>query len=120
MSLTSTHAIVLWSLALSSLSLLQCSPLQDLNHTLILIVCPKLIIKSLLASSIVGILSTVLVCDEDFEAADDLRKGDRAVVLPVLDGLHVVDHDYEVFVLALVVDFGLGGVSAGHCCGFFG
>lgn len=55
--------------------------------------------------------------DKDLEAVDDLGEGDGAVVFPVLDGLDVVDEDDEIFVFALVVDFGLVSVSAGHGCG---
>lgn len=56
----------------------------------------------------------LLVGDEDLESADDLCQRDRTVILPVLDGFHVVDHDHEVFVFALVVDFGVVTVSASH------
>lgn len=56
----------------------------------------------------------VLMRHEDLEPANHLRQGDRAIVLPVLDGFHVVDHDYKVLIFALVVDFGLMDVSASH------
>lgn len=56
------------------------------------------------------------MCDEDLEPVHDLREGDRAVLLPVLDGFDVVDKDDKIFVLPLVVDFGLVNVSAGHGC----
>lgn len=60
----------------------------------------------------------LLVSHKDLEAVHDLGEGDGAVVFPVLDGLDVVDEDDEIFVFALVVDFGLVGVSAGHGCVF--
>lgn len=55
--------------------------------------------------------------DKDLPAADDLSERNALVVLPVLDGLDVVDEDDEVLLLALVVDLGLGVVAASHCVG---
>lgn len=56
----------------------------------------------------------LLMRDKNFPASDDLRKGDTAVLLPVLHSLRVVHEDNEVIVLALVVDLGLGTVSTRH------
>ena len=52
--------------------------------------------------------------DEDLETTDDLGKWDAAVALPLLDSFDVVDHDHEIFLLALVMDFALGCVATRH------
>ena len=54
------------------------------------------------------------MCDEDLEAAHHLSQGDRAIALPILDGLGIVDEDDEVLVFTLVVDLRLGCVTARH------
>lgn len=59
----------------------------------------------------------LLVGDEDLPAIHDLRKRNRFVLLPVLDGLVRVDEDDEVILLALVVDLSLLRGSARHCGG---
>lgn len=59
----------------------------------------------------------LLMGDEDFESIDDLCQWDGTVLLPVLDGFHVVDHDHKVLIFALVVDFGSRTVSASHLVG---
>ena len=51
---------------------------------------------------------------EDLEATHDLCEGDRAVLLPVLNRFGSVNVDHEVFVLAMVVNLGLRGITAGH------
>ena len=51
---------------------------------------------------------------KDLESAHDLGERDRAVILPFLHRLDIVDHDDKVFIFALVVDFGLGAGSASH------
>lgn len=56
----------------------------------------------------------LLMRHKDLEPANDLRKGDTAIILPVLYGLDILDEDDKVIFLALVVDFGLGCVAAGH------
>lgn len=56
--------------------------------------------------------SSLLVRDEDLEAADDLGEGHALVLLPVVDGLDAVGEDDKVVLVALVVDLDLGSVSA--------
>lgn len=58
---------------------------------------------------------SVLVCREDLEGRDKVSHGDTLVALPLLVGVGIVDKDYVVFILALVVDLGLDSFSAGHC-----
>jgi hypothetical protein len=62
----------------------------------------------------VGAGIDLLVGDEDLEAADNLCKRDARVLFPVLDGLGAVDEDDEILGLALVVDLGLGSITASH------
>ena len=54
------------------------------------------------------------MCNKDLESTDDLRQRDRAVALPFLHRLDVINVDHEVLLLALVVDFGLGCISTRH------
>lgn len=58
------------------------------------------------------------MCDEDVEGGYEVRHGDRAVVLPLLEGGDVVDKDDEVVLLALEVDLGLVSLSLDHCDGY--
>ncbi len=51
---------------------------------------------------------------EDLEAANHLCKRFRAILLPFLNRLCIVDKNDEVFVLSLVVDLGLQSVSTRH------
>ena len=57
---------------------------------------------------------------KNLEPTHHLSEGDTPIALPLLHTLDVVDHDDEVVLLALVVDFGLGGVAAGHGGGWAG
>jgi hypothetical protein len=58
------------------------------------------------------------MCYENLEPGHDLSQGDRAIVLPFLNGGGIVDEDDEVFVFAFEKDFGLSGVATGHDCKF--
>lgn len=52
--------------------------------------------------------------DEDLKTADDLRERNRAILLPRLHGLSVINEDYEVILFALVMDFGLRCIPTRH------
>ena len=52
--------------------------------------------------------------DEDLESTDDLSEGNGAIVLPLLEGIDVVDHDDVVIFFALIVDFVQTSVSTRH------
>ena len=54
------------------------------------------------------------MCNKDLEPTDDLCKRDRAVVLPVLHRLRVIDEDDKVFCLSSVVHLALTSVSTRH------
>jgi hypothetical protein len=59
-----------------------------------------------------------LVGNKDLPAAHNLSERNRGVLLPVLDGLCAINQNDEVVLGALVVDLGLGSVSARHgVCG---
>lgn len=60
--------------------------------------------------------ANLLVGNKDLERADNLRKRDRLIGLPVLGRLDIVNEDDEVLVLALEVDLNLLDVSASHDC----
>ena len=117
---------------LCHLGVLDVSSLQNLNHAFIFVVRPKLVLQRGFASFISDTLCSVsgkksvmfdkkfmfggllLVSNKDLEATHNLRERDRSVALPVLNSFGSVHIDHEVFVLALVVDLGLRGISAGH------
>ena len=52
--------------------------------------------------------------NKDLEAADNLCKGYRSIVSPILDSLYVVHEDHIILLLALVVDLRLVSVSTSH------
>lgn len=54
------------------------------------------------------------MCDENFEAVDDLSEGYRFILLPISDGLGTFDEDNEVVVLAFEMDACLVAVAVGH------
>ena len=56
----------------------------------------------------------VLVCDEYLEPTYDLCQRNCPVIDPVFKGLGIINKDDEVFVLALIVNLGLSGVSSRH------
>jgi len=114
MSNHGTLAIVLGALAFGVLRLLHRATLQDLNQTLILIGASELVLERRFAGLVQHALGAMFVGDEDLEAGHDLSERDGSIALPLLDLLGVVDEDDEVFFLALVEDFGLGGVSSRH------
>ena len=107
--------------------------LEDLLHDLILVGGAKLVLQCSLAGGVENTLVTVpvaiqldtalrcaivwddlLVGGEDLEATDHLGKGDGRVVLPLLNGLDIVNEDNEVLGGALEVDLGLGSVATSH------
>ena len=57
------------------------------------------------------------MCDKDLESADNLRQWDRAIVLPFLNRLDVVDVNHKVLLLSLVMNLRLGCVSTRHGVG---
>lgn len=61
-----------------------------------------------------------LVSNKDLKATDNMRQGNRTIVLPILYGFYIVNVDDKVLLLALVVNFGLGSVSASHRSGQVG
>ena len=56
----------------------------------------------------------VLMCHEDLEARYNLSQRDGTVIFPFLHGFNIIDHNNKVFLLALVMDLGLGSVSTRH------
>ena len=60
---------------------------------------------------------SLLVRNEDLEGTDNLCQRNALIFLPAFQCLRVVDKDYKVFVLALVVDFDLVWcLAASHDC----
>jgi hypothetical protein len=57
---------------------------------------------------------------KDLETSHDLREGNAAVFLPVLDLLLTLGEDDETVGCSLVDDFRLRGISASHVDGGFG
>ena len=51
---------------------------------------------------------------KDLKPAHDLCQWDTPIVLPILHRFHILDVDDEIFLLAFVMNFRLGGVAAGH------
>jgi hypothetical protein len=58
------------------------------------------------------------VSQENLPAVQDIGEGNAAVVLPLLEGLKVVNEDDEVVRATLVEDFGSSFVSTSHVEGF--
>lgn len=56
----------------------------------------------------------LLVSDKDLKSRDDLCQRDRAVALPFLHRLNIVNVYYEVLLLTLVMNFRLRSVSTWH------
>lgn len=56
----------------------------------------------------------LLVSHKDLEARHHLCERNATVPLPLFHGLDVLNVDNKVLIFALVVDFDLAGVSAGH------
>lgn len=59
----------------------------------------------------------LLVSDEDLESRDYLSQRDRAVALPFLHRLNIVNVYYKILLLTLVVNLGLRSVSTRHFAG---
>lgn len=59
-------------------------------------------------------LGVILVGNKYLKAADNLCERDSPVVFPFFHRLDVVNVDYKILLLALVVDFGLLSVSTRH------
>jgi len=102
------------TLALMGLGLLDISLLNDLLHHILVVVGSELVFQGTVGRGVQDALGAMLVGHEYLPAADDLGEGDSLVALPLLDVLGAVDEDDEVILLALIVDFGLAGVSTRH------
>jgi len=112
---TATIGRVLVALTFPVLRLLELSFLEDLRNDLFVFCGAELILQGSLAGAIKDTLGTVAMRNKDLPAADDLLERDGAVLAPVVYGLHVIDKDDEVVMLALVEHLGHGVVSARHC-----
>ena len=121
--------------------MLKVPSLENLSHAFVFVRCAKLILQRSLACCIIRILSPVpvrendissspvqgsgmglattreavlLVSDKDLESRDYLSQRDRAVALPFLHRLNIVNVHYKVLLLTLVMNFGLRSVSTRH------
>ena len=124
--------------------MLKVPSLEDLSHAFVFVRCAKLILQRSLACCIIRILSPVpvtendissspeqyshmglaptreaflLVSDKNLESRDDLGQRDRAVALPFLHRLNIVNVYHKILLLTLVMNFRLRSVSTGHFAG---
>lgn len=67
-----------------------------------------------------GMEESLLVSNKHLERADDLRKRDALVRLPLLGRLDIIKEDNKVLRLALEVDLDLLSFAACHDCCLFG
>ena len=61
--------------------------------------------------------AVLLVSDKDLESRDYLSQRDRAVALPFLHRLNIVNVHHKVLLLTLVMNFRLRSVSTRHFAG---